>query len=218
MDFGSLPLSLLLLLPGFLLLHLIFLVSRIRRISAFYATMWSLSGSLILIITILPLYTLTVPPPNGMEQWPGLREALTDPKNVPGPVWSILYATAFVLGIALGYLDRKQYTDKVFSKLGIDLRVHDDLWSRLLRDKEQYSHVIVHLKDGELVSGWPAYVSNNREQPGPEIYLEPFRVWDPDQLEWAESANVYGTLIHGNEISRIEFISKDVTEDGKGDA
>ena len=217
MDFGSIPLALLLLLPGFLLLHLIFLVSRIRRISAFYATMWSLLGSLALVVISWPLYAVTISPPERLTNWPGLLDVLADSTKVPGLFWALLYAFSAILGIFLGFLDRKRIIDKALSLVGLDIRVHGDLWGRLLR-AEDYSHLVIYLKDGSLVSGWPKYFSNDREPPGPEIYLSDFQVWDPESGSWKVQEGILGSLIHGNEISRIEFIAKDVSEDDDKDA
>ena len=69
MNIADLPLALSLLLPGFVLLHLVFLVSRIRRISAFYATTWSVLISLLLFTIVYKLYTVFVAPPepNNLE-------------------------------------------------------------------------------------------------------------------------------------------------------
>ena len=57
MNLADLPLALSLLLPGFLLLHVVFLVSRIRRISAFHATTWSLFISLLLFMGVYAVYS-----------------------------------------------------------------------------------------------------------------------------------------------------------------
>ncbi|MFH1141222.1 MAG: DUF6338 family protein [Chloroflexota bacterium] len=215
MDFGSVPLALFLLLPGFLVLHVMFLISRVRRVSAFYATMWSLAASLILIATSYPIFTLVVNPPLDISHWPGLLDILGNPEKVPGPIWGLLYGLAPLLGIVLGVLDRKRHLEKLFRLLRIDLEANSDLWYKLLRE-DGYGGLLVYLKDGSLVSGWPKYFSNDREPPGPEIYLSDFRVWDPESGSWKVQEGILGSLIHGNEISRVEFIPKDVTEDSEG--
>ncbi len=207
MGFASLPLALFLLLPGFVLLHVIYLVSRIRRASAFYTTMWSVLVSLALIVVLYPIFTLLVAPPIKEQPWPGLLDVIADPSKVPNNVWLVLYLSAVVFGVFLGVLDRFRIPERVLNPLGIDLRVHGDLWSRLLRE-DNYSHILMYLKDGSLISGWPMYFSNDRLPPGPEIYLSPFRIWDPDQEDWSEPEKTEGLLIHGSEVSRMEFVSK----------
>ena len=207
MGFASLPLALFLLLPGFVLLHVIYLVSRIRRASAFYTTMWSVLVSLALIVVLYPIFTLLVAPPIKEQPWPGLLDVIADPSKVPNNVWLVLYLSAVVFGVFLGVLDRFRIPERVLNPLGIDLRVHGDLWSRLLRE-DNYSHILMYLKDGSLISGWPMYFSNDRRPPGPEIYLSPFRIWDPDQEDWSEPEKTEGLLIHGSEVSRMEFVSK----------
>ena len=154
MGFESLPLALFLLLPGFVLLHVIYLVSRIRRASAFYTTMWSVLGSLALIVVLYPIFTLLVAPSIKEQPWPGLLDVIADPSKVPWGVWLLLYLSAGILGIFLGLLDRFRIPERVLNPLGIDLRVHGDLWSRLLRE-DNYSHILMYLKDGSLISGWP---------------------------------------------------------------
>ena len=207
MGFASVPLALFLLLPGFVLLHVIYLVSRIRRASAFYTTMWSVIGSLALIVILYPIYTFLVAPPIKEQPWPGLLDVMADPSKVPRGVWLLLYLSAVVFGGILGVLDRFRIPERILNPLGIDLRVHGDLWSRLLRE-DNYSYVLMYLKNGSLISGWPMYFSNDRQPPGPEIYLSPFRTWDPDQENWVEPEKTEGLLIHGSEVSRMEFVSK----------
>ena len=207
MGFASLPLALFLLLPGFVLLHVIYLVSRIRRASAFYTTMWSVLASLALIVVLYPIFTLLVVPPLKEQPWPGLLDVIADPSKVPGGVWLVLYLSAVIVGVLLGVLDRFRIPERVLNPLGIDLRVHGDLWSRLLRE-DNYSHILMYLKDGSLISGWPTYFSNDRRPPGPEIYLSPFRIWDPEQENWSEPEETEGLLIHGSDVSRMEFVSK----------
>lgn len=205
MDIADLPLALLLLLPGFLLLHMVFFVSRIRRISAFYATTWSLLISLLLVALVYQVYTQFVDPPKGGTEWPSLRTALTDPFQIPRDVWIALYASAVFIGWSLGHLERWGVPERVLPVLGIDLRRHGDIWERSFKG-QKYSQVLAYVKDGNLLSGWPKYYSDDRTEPGPEVYLSPVRIWNSETNTWDTMDHVDGVLIHGAEISRIEFL------------
>ena len=206
MDTADLPLALSLLLPGFLLLLLFFFFSRIRRISAFYATTWSLLISLLLFVCVYSPYTAIVSHPPAVAAWPSLLEALAAPRQVPLPVWTSLYVSAIVFGWGLGHLEKRGIPERLLLKIGIDLRRHGDIWERLFRDN-LLGRVRVYLKDGEIIAGWPKYYSDDRTDPGPELYLSPAFVWNIDREEWASLEHVEGVLIHGSEIGRIEFVA-----------
>ena len=206
MDITDLPLALSLLLPGFLLLHLFFFFSRIRRISAFYATTWSLLLSLLLFAGVYLPYAAMVEPPASMVTWPNLLVALTRPLEIPVFVWALMYVSAAVLGWALAVLERRGLTDRLLLAVGIDLRRHGDIWERLFRE-QRLGRVRVYLKDGDLLGGWPRYYSDDRTDPGPELYLSPAFIWHPEQETWAAMKDVDGVLVHGSEISRIEFVT-----------
>ena len=205
MDIADLPLALSLLLPGFLLLHLFFFFSTIRRISAFYATTWSLLLSLLLFVCVYPLYTAIVSHPATVAAWPSLLVALTAPRQIPLDVWISLYVSAIVFGLGLGLLERRGVPERLLLKVGIDLRRHGDIWERLFRE-QRLGRVRVYLKDGELIAGWPKYYSDDRTDPGPELYLSPAFIWHPEQETWTALEDIDGVLIHGSEISRIEFV------------
>lgn len=202
MDISSFPLVLLLLLPGFLAIHVFFVVTRFRNLSTFHGTTWSLIVSLILVIALYPIYTyLTEPPPN--KPWPGLLEAMGNPALVPGPVWLLLYASAIPVGVLLGLVDRTGLVETPLRSLGIDLSRHRDVWGRLFREP---GYLLVYLKDGNVLYGWPEYYSSDRSQPGPELYLTQMSIWNGEQSEWADMGHVGGVLIDAESVSRIEFL------------
>ena len=211
MDIANLPLALSLLLPGFILLHLIFLVSRIRRISAFYATTWSLLISLLLFVAVYLVYTAIVDAPETNTAWPTLGATLADPSLIPSEVWITLYLSAVFLGWALGHLERWRIPERVLRLVGIDLRKHGDIWDRSFRE-QKYKSVRVYLKDGDLLEGWPKYYSDDRTEPGPEVYLSPAYSWDSEEGQWRHIADIDGVLVHGSEISRIEFLQAELEE------
>ena len=202
MSVPSFPLVLLLLLPGFLFISTGFLVSRIRKLSAFEVTAWSLGVGLLLIVTLYPAYTtLLAPPPD--KAWPGLLKILENPVLVPGPLWALLYVAAPLLGYLGGWADRQGLLERILRPVGIDLKRHGDLWGPLLRGKV---YVYVHLTDGNVLFGWPENYSSDRSQPGPELYLTQVQVWRPDEAEWVELEYTRGILLDASRIIRIEFL------------
>ena len=208
MNIADLPLALSLLLPGFVLLHLVFLVSRIRRISAFYATTWSVLISLLLFTIVYKLYTVFVAPPEPNSSWPTLSIALSEPSQIPGGVWIGLYLSAVVLGLVFGHVERLKIPALGLMKVGIDLRKHGDIWDRSFSE-QRYTGVRIFLKNGELLAGWPKYYSDDRSDPGPEVYLSPAYTWDFEEANWLSLRDIDGVLIHGSEISRIEFLPEE---------
>ncbi len=202
MTVPSFPLVLFLLLPGFLSIYAGFLVSKVRKLSAFQGTAWSLVVGLLLVVTLYPAYTYLVKPPPG-ETWPGLPEILENPALVRGQVWALLYAAAPLFGGLVGLADRIGLFENLLRPLGIDLRLHGDLWGRLFRDS---GYVRAYLNDGNLLHGWSQYYSSDRSQPGPELYLTQVRIWDVERLTWVEMEDVAGVLLDASQISRIEFL------------
>ena len=136
--------------------------------------------------------------------WPGLLAVLQNPSLIPGQVWTSLYVTSIAAGTIAGYVDRKGIVDYVLRSVGIDLRLHGDLWGRLFKES---SYVQVYLNDGNLLFGWPQYYSSDRSQPGPELYLTQVQIWDSEQSAWVEMKDVAGVLLDASQISRIEFMA-----------
>ncbi len=201
MNFSSFPLVLFLLLPGFLAIYSGFLVSRFRRLSGFQGTAWSLVASLALIVIIYPIFTSLVEPPD--SAWPGLLDMLQDPVLIPGWLLAALYLVGPSLGIIIGVADRNGLFESLLRRLGIDLRLHGDLWGRMMREA---GYLRVYLNDGSLLYGWPEYYSVDRSVPGPELYLTQVIIWDPDGGDWVAAEETTSVLLHGNQISRIEML------------
>lgn len=202
MSVPSLPLILLLLLPGFLCISTGFLVSRIRKLSAFEVTAWSLAVGLLLVVILYPAYAFLLPPPPH-KAWPGLLQILDNPALVPGPLWVLLYVTALVLGYLGGWTDRKGILERVLRPVGIDLKRHGDVWGQLLRSRV---YVYVHLTDGNVLYGWPENYSSDRSQPGPELYLTQVQIWRPDEDVWIELEHTRGIWLDASHISRIQLL------------
>ena len=211
MNISDLPFAVLLLLPGFLLLHIMFLTSRIRRISAFHATTWSLIISLLLFVCVYEVFTLSIRPEAGVAGWPSLGTVLTDPARIPVGVWICLYVSALLAGWGIGHADRRGYPQKILLVVGIDLRRHGDIWERTF--KEFYdSQLMVYMKDGSLLVGWAKYYTDDRNDPGPEVFLAAAKIWDPDGEDWVSMEHAEGVLIHGSEIGRIEFLLPELND------
>ncbi len=204
MDFAGLPLVLFLLLPGFLAINIALLVGTFRRLSAFHGTAWSLLVSFLLVGMTYATYVWRVEPPSGTDSWPGLLEVLADPAQMPAFVWIGLYAESLVVGISFGIAERRGYVRSLLLKIGIDLVRRGDLWSGQFRESRA---IRVYLKDGNLLSGWPEYYSADRSDPGPEVYLTSPRIWSEEDSAWREIEGTSGVLLHGDEISRIEFLT-----------
>ena len=204
MSLASLTLVLFLLLPGFLCINVAFLVGTFHRLSAFHGFAWSLLASFILISITYPIYISLAPPPSGVASWPGLLQVLENPILVPGQVWIILYAFALLTGIGLGVGERKGWIGSLLLLVKIDLSKRGDIWSRAFRNE---NFVQVYLKDGTLLVGWPDLYSTDRSQPGPELYLTDPKIWSDEKSEWLDlSEDIRGILLHGDEITRIEFL------------
>lgn len=204
MNIAGLPLVLFLLLPGFVTINVAFLVGRFRRLSTFHGTAWSLLVSFLLVGITYPTYVLLVDPPLGNESWPGLPQVLGDPSGVPVHVWILLYGAAFSVGVVFGVVDRWGLIEGLLLRLGIDLGRRGDIWESQFRDARVVS---VYLKDGSLLSGWPEQYSTDRSHPGPELYLTYARIWSTERADWLKLEGVSGILLHGDEISRIEFLT-----------
>lgn len=204
MSLASLPLVLFLLLPGFLCINVAFLVGTFHRLSAFHGFAWSLLTSFTLVSITYPLYISLVAPPSGTASWPGFLEILENPILVPGQVWVILYAVAILVGIVFGIVERIGWIGNLFLVVKIDLSKRGDIWSRAFRNE---NFVQVYLKDGTLLAGWPDLYSTDRSQPGPEIYLTDPKIWSAEGSAWLDlSEDLGGILLHGDEITRIEFL------------
>ncbi len=160
--------------------------------------------SFVLIAFTYPTYTYLFSPPLGSSAWPGLFQVLEDPILAPGQFWVILYVFAILAGIALGVGDRTGCINRLFLLIRVDITNRDDIWSRVFRNED---YVQVYLKDGTLLVGWPSLYSTDRSQPGPELYLTKVMVWSIEYEEWLDMEGVRGILLHGDEITRVEFLS-----------
>ena len=206
MSLSTLPLLLLLLLPGFLSINSLFLIGSFRRLTAIQASLWSLSAGLFLLALVYPLYTLLVRPSSTAEEWPGLIDILVSPELAPVQVWAILYVLSIPAGALLGIAERKGFIKWLFARLGIDLNRRGDLWST---QWDSADYVQVYLTNGTLIVGWPELWSLDRSPPGPELYLTRVKVWSAVESAWLNIEGVRGILLHGDEISRIEFLESD---------
>ena len=115
----------------------------------------------------------------------------------------LLYGAALLLGVAFGIAERTGKVRSLFLKLGIDIEKRGEIWGNLFRDAQ---YVRVYLKSGTMLSGWPEYHSADKTESGPEIYLTQARLWSSEDLEWRDIEGINGVLVHGDEISRIEFL------------
>ena len=204
MELTAIPLLLFLVLPGFICINVGFLVSRFRRLSGFQGTAWSLTGSLVLFVTVYPVFTSIYQSQTG---WPGLMDMLRDPRSVPGGLFAGLYISAPVVGWMGGQIvdsaGRAGIMSRLLQKIGVDTTKHSDIWDRMISPS---SYIRVYLKDGDLLHGWSEYSSIGLTDHDQEIYLTKAFVWNTEKEDWVGLEDDTGILIGRSSISRIEIL------------
>ncbi len=73
-------------------------------------------------------------------------------------------------------------------------------------------YVLVYLKSGELLYGWPLMSTTDRSGGAAELFLQNTKVWDRASEDWREHEGIEGIWIDAASIERIEF-----TTEGAGD-
>lgn len=201
MNTTSVPAILLLLLPGFVALQVFNSVSHKRRLSDLESLLW------VLLLAFLMLGPTTV-----VWHWidsdvPSLGSLIRDPQSVPIRVAAGLYLLAPWFGLILGRLDRSIALEQYLLKVGIDLKRRQDVWFLAFRDAY---FVVVYLKSGELIYGWPLMSTTDRAGGAAELYLQNTKVWDRGVGDWKEQPEIDGIWVDASSIERIEFTTEAV--------
>ena len=189
----------LLLLPGFLALQVFNSVSHKRRLSDLESLLW------VLLLAFLMFGPVTVLWHRIDADVPSLGSLIRDPQSLPIRVAATLYFLAPLVGWIAGHLDRSTILERQLLKVGVDLKRRQDVWFLAFRDAY---YVLVYLKSGELIYGWPFMTTTDCGGGAAELYLQATKVWDRDAGDWREQTNIDGVWIDASSIERIEFTTE----------
>ena len=189
----------LLLLPGFLALQVFNSVSHKRRLSDLESLLW------VLLLAFLMFGPVTVLWHRIDADVPSLGSLIRDPQSLPIRVAATLYFLAPLVGWIAGHLDRSTILERQLLKVGVDLKRRQDVWFLAFRDAY---YVLVYLKSGELIYGWPFMTTTDRGGGAAELYLQATKVRDRDAGDWREQTNIDGVWIDASSIERIEFTTE----------
>jgi len=197
MSLSDLPLILLLLMPGFIALVLFNAVSHKRHLTDLEMLLWMLAISLGLLAVCVTIWHKVD------ASFPSVATIVKSPTEVDMRIVPLLYALATVVGYLAGHVDRFRLLEAPLLLVGIDLRRSHDVWFLALRDAAYF--VIVHLKGGRIIYGFPQMWTTNRQGDASELYLDLPLVWDDTAQDWLEPAEVHGVWIDASSIDHIEF-------------
>ena len=202
MPAGEVPVVVLLLLPGFVAVQVYNWVSHKRRLSDFETLLWILIASFALLAPTTTVWHELD------DKVPSLGQLVRDPLALPMRVAGTLYLLALPSGWLAGHLDRSRLLERAVMTLQVDLKRRHDVWYLAFRDP---SYVIVYLKSGAILYGWPMMTTTNREGGAAELYLTNTGVWDSEAGDWVRQEAIAGVWIDAGSVERIEFS----TEPGK---
>ena len=206
MGLESLPLAVFLLLPGFLSWFIFCWGTVTRKLSQFQ----HLSVSLILSLLAFTIGYYIIYLLWDITPFPAYIQILNDPAILPPELGIAIYLTAIILGFLLIRIYKSENVRRLLNWIGLDLFRHEDAWYRLFH-KGYY--VTVHLKDGNIVSGWPTYYSETGDKETAELYLTKMHYYQKEKERWVKaSRSVDGLLINRDLISHIE-VKKPETQD-----
>ncbi len=199
MSFDNLPSVLVILLPGFLASEGFFWAGKQRGASDLQRLMWSLTASIVLLMPLATIWHVVD------ASSPSFANILSDPdqRGTPWLLLLSLYIIAFPVGVGAGRIDELGLFTPLMAKIGIDLKRHDDVWWVVLR-KPMW--VVVRLKDGSMLYGWPATLTQESE--AAELYLSPVQVWNPTTNQYVAQPEVDGIWVSASSISRMEIIRR----------
>jgi len=111
---------------------------------------------------------------------------------------------SILLPILMGYLNRYDLPLQFLRKIKVTNRTgRPSIWLDVFYDLKR--GIIVHMKDGRRLVGWPQYFSNNIG-PGPLYLTHPS--WINEQGEYVDLVEVDGVLlVDHTEIAHIEFLN-----------
>jgi hypothetical protein len=199
MSAGEIPVVLLLLLPGFVALQVYNWVSHKRRLSDFETLLWILIASFALLAPTTTVWHELD------DTVPSLGELVKEPSALPMRVAGTLYLLALPSGWLAGHLDRSHVFERALMTVRVDLKRRHDVWYLAFRDAY---YVIVYLKSGAILYGWPMITTTNREGGAAELYLTNTGVWDSEAGDWVRQEGLQGVWIDAGSVERIEFTTE----------
>lgn len=210
MNLESLPLVVFLLLPGFLSWFIFCWGTISRKISGIQYLFISLLLSIVAFSAayyVVYLFNLAAVSTfafyDDIILLPEYMQILADPKMLPLELGIAIYVTAIILGFLLISIYKSGNIRRLLSWIGLDLYGHEDVWYRAFRKSD---YVTVYLKDGNIVSGWPTYLSQTGGSENTDLYLRKIHYYLKEKNRWIKpSRSVEGLLLNINSISHIEF-------------
>jgi len=199
MSADEVPVVLLLLLPGFVAVQVYNWVSRKRRLSDFETLLWVLVCSFALLAPTATVWHALD------DAVPSLSQLIRNPTALPMRLAGMLYLLALPSGWVAGHLDRGRVLEDAFLRLRVDLRRRHDVWHLAFRDAY---YVIVYLKGGAIVYGWPLMTTSHREGAAGEIYLTNTGVWDGEAQQWVWQEDITGVWLDAASIERVELTAR----------
>ncbi len=125
----------------------------------------------------------------------------------------VLLAIAAAMGMVVGWLKGHDLHMRLARKLGLTLRTsREGLWLDLFQDHygtraTDPPFVVVTLRDGRRVNGWPLYFSDEYNA-GPVLFLSKAK-WLADDASEPTAIPNPGILIKGSEIEFVQFYGEE---------
>lgn len=113
---------------------------------------------------------------------------------------------AIIIPLSLGLLTTTDILMKILRRFRITNKTaRESIWLDIFTDQKRY--VIVHLKDGRRIYGWPMYFSNTSNES--RIYLSDPAWIDEDKADYID-LNIHGLfIVEPNFIDYIEFLNNE---------
>lgn len=205
MGLESLPLTIFLLLPGFLSWFVFCWGTVTRKISQFQHFFASLILSILIFTIDYYIVYLVKLATNTLATFPAYTQILTDPAVLPPELGVAVYLTAIWMGFLLIGIYKNKRVRELFWRFGLDLYRHEDVWYRTFRECD---YITVYLKDGRIIAGWPTYYNQGGSE-NTELYLQNihyYRKKEGQRGRWVKpSRSVEGLLLNTAMISYIEL-------------
>lgn len=203
MGLESLPLTVFLLLPGFLSWFVFCWGTVTRKISQFQHFFASLILSILTFTIDYWVIYLVRLAMDKLAGFPEYTQILTNPEVMPPELGAAIYPTAICIGFLLVRTYKSKKVKGLLGRVGLDLHGHEDVWCRAFRG---HDYLTVYLKDGRIVAGWPTYYNDTGGNENTELYLRKIHYYEKKGGHWVKpNKSVDGLLLRMDTISHIEF-------------